>query len=68
MSIKVFLNTRNIDYSGHRELAPHLEIRDDCLKLHCYEKFSDELIQVLNIHRVNGVKQRVGIWYLVAKR
>jgi archaellum biogenesis ATPase FlaH len=68
MTIRVYLYTKNIDYSGYDALPTTIEIKDKCLKLHCCEKFGDDLIKFLNIHRINGVKDRVGIWHLYAKK
>lgn len=68
MAIKLYLSTDNIDYAGLNPIPRRVEISDRCLKLHCYNKFSDELIQLINIHKTEGVRQRVGIWYLVARR
>jgi len=68
MTIKCFLSAKNIDYSGCNQLSSYIEIKDNCLMLHCYDKFNDDLIQFLNIHKITGVKDRVGIWYLYAKK
>lgn len=57
MEIRVYLNTRAIDYSGYKPIPKEMEIRDWCLKFHCYYKFEYSLMNL--VERIKERHQRI---------